>query len=333
MNNTISTISRRGMLASLAAACAAPGAWAKDNAPFPIPGKPIRIIAPSAGGGPTDTVARILAERLAPVLQVPVIVDNKPGAVGAIALDAAAKAPPDGHTLVVGFVSANIIFPLLNPKVPFNARKDFTPITQVMSGGVNLMANPALSANNLQEFIAYAKRQPQPISYGSFGSGSTAHLAGEYLQTLTGIRMVHIPYKSATALVTDLAAGHVMVGFTDTTSAAAQLRAGRLKGLAQTSTMRAPALKDVPTMQEQGVPFTAGAWNGIFGPAGMAPATVDRLNKEIRLILEAPELQERWINAIGYPPAPTSPAEFARIVERDFDTWKKVIETAKITLD
>ena len=328
---------RRGVLRAVGTLCAlsalvhAP--WVHAAQEFPIPGKPIRIIAPSGGGGPTDAVARILAERLSTVLKVPVVVDNKPGAVGAIALDLTAKAPPDGHTLVVGFVSANIIHPLLNNKVTFNARKDFTPITQVMSGGVNLMANPALPANNLKEFIAYAKRQAEPISYGSFGSGSTAHLAGEYLQMLTGIKMTHVPYKSATALTNDLVAGHVLVGFTDTTSAAAQVRAGRLKGLAQTSPVRAPALQDVETIQEQGVPFAAGAWNGIFGPAHMPPEVVERLNREIVLILQAPELRERWINAIGYPPAPTTAAEFARIVDRDFDTWKKVIDAAKVTLD
>ncbi|MCJ0765762.1 Bug family tripartite tricarboxylate transporter substrate binding protein [Variovorax terrae] len=328
---TSTLLNRRQTLAMLAALGGA-GASLADNAAFPL-NKPIRIIAPSAGGGPTDAVARILAERLAPVFKVPVIVDNKPGAVGAIALDAAAKSPPDGHTLVVGFVSANIIHPLLNPKVPFDARKDFTPITQVMSGGVNLMAHPSLPANTLQEFIAYAKKQPQPMSYGSFGSGSTAHLAGEYLQTLTGIKMAHVPYKSATALVNDLVGGHVMVGFTDTTNAAAQIRTGRLKGIAQTGTVRAPSLKDVPTMQEQGVPFTAGAWNGIFGPAHMPPAVIERLNREIVQILKAPDLQDRWITAIGYPPVPTSSAEFAQIVKSDFDTWQKVITASKITLD
>lgn len=332
------SFSDRRRILRAAGALGMAGTWlhampARAAAEFPIPGKPIRIIAPSGGGGPTDTVARILAERLAPSLKVPVIVDNKPGAVGSIALNLTAKAPPDGHTLLVGFVSANVIFPLLNQKLPFDARKDFTPITQVMSGGVNLMANPALPANNLQEFIAYAKKQPKPISYGSFGSGSTAHLAGEYLQMLTGIKMVHIPYKSATALTNDLVAGHVMVGFTDTTSAAAQVRAGMLKGLAQTSSVRAPALHDVPTIEEQGVPFSAPAWNGIFGPAHMPPEVVERLNHEIVQILKAPDLRERWISAIGYPPAPTTAAEFSKIVERDFVTWKKVIDSAKVTLD
>ena len=295
--------------------------------------KPIRIISPSAPGGPTDTIARILAERLAPALQVPVIVENKPGAVGVIALDAVAKAPPDGQTLLIGFSSANVIYPLLAPKIPFDARKDFTPISQVMSGGINFMAHPSLPVANLQQFIAYAKTQAAPVSYGSFGSGSTAHLAGEYLQSLVGIKLSHVPYKSASALANDLVAGHIQVGFLDTTNAAALVRSGRLRALAQTGTVRAVALHDIPTMQEQGVPFTAGAWNGVFGPANMSPALVQRLNREIVAALRAPELQERWIAAIGYPPAPTTPAEFDRIIKADFELWQMVIDSGKIRLE
>lgn len=314
------------------------GTWlhampARAAAEFPIPGKPVRIIAPSGGGGPTDTVARILAERLAPSLKVPVIVDNKPGAVGSIALNLTAKAPPDGHTLLVGFVSANVIFPLLNQKLPFDARKDFTPITQVMSGGVNLMANPALPANNLQEFIAYAKKQPKPISYGSFGSGSTAHLAGEYLQILTGIKMVHIPYKGGSDSARAVMAGEADILFDASVTAVTNAAGGRMKLLAVVGPSRIASIPNVPTMEEAGFPgFSEPGLEQLFVPVGTPPELVNKMNAAVMQAARTPEVKS-ILERGGFEPVYSTPEEHARIMKRSYDYWGGVIKRTGITLD
>ncbi len=322
------SLSRRCLVALLVATLAG-GALAQE-----FPARAIRIISPSSPGGPTDVIARMLADKLAIALKVPVVVENKTGATGAIGLNFVAKSPADGYTLLVSYISASVIHPLLNPRLPFDARKDFTPITQVFSGASTFMAHPSVPASNLKEFIKYAQAQAKPITYGSFGTGSTAHLSGEYLQMLTGIKMTHVPYKSATALVNDMVAGHVMVGFLDSTNAVAQLRSGRLKGIAQTGSARGPSMPGVPTMIEQGVDFTiGGAWNGVFGPAGMPAAVVQRLNQEIVKILKEPETREYMLNTVAQLPAPTTPAEFAHIIKTDFDTFKRVIDKAGVTLD
>ncbi|HYF21596.1 MAG TPA: tripartite tricarboxylate transporter substrate binding protein [Ramlibacter sp.] len=327
--NPAPACNRRTLLAAGLAA-AAIGARSQDA----FPSRTIRIVAPSAAGGPTDVIARLLADRLSPVFKVPMVVENRPGAVGAIALAAVAKAPPDGHTLLVSFLSASVIHPLLNPKLPYDARKDFTPITQVFAGASTLMAHPSLPANTLPEFIAWARTQSPPVAYGSFGTGSAAHLSGEYLQMLTGIRMTHVPYKSATALVNDMVGGHVLLGFLDSTNAVAQLRAQRLKGLAQTGSARGPSMPTVPTMAEQGVNFTIGAaWNGVFGPANLPAPVVERLNREIVRFLREPDVREFMLKTVGQAPAPTTAAEFAQMVRNDFSVYQQVIEKAGITLD
>lgn len=297
------------------------------------PARPIRIISPSAPGGLTDVIARIVADRLGPALKQTVIVENRPGGTGAVALDLVAKAPPDGYTLVVGFAGANVIYPLLNPKLPFNAEKDFTPIIRVSSGGNVLMVHESVPVKTLQEFIAHVKAMPSPPNYGSWGNGSGGHLAGEYLKMLTGIPMNHVPYRSATALANDMAGGHVTIGVLDGTNALAGIRTGKLRALAQTGPTRSPGLADVPTMLEQGVQFGVGVWSGILGPAGMPAPIVERLNTEIRRIASAPDLQERWLNLLGNYPQPTTPAEFSAIIAEDFKVWRRVITEGKITID
>jgi tripartite-type tricarboxylate transporter receptor subunit TctC len=317
------------VMGTLALAAAAPVARAQAA----WPSKPIRIVSPSAPGGLTDVVARLIAERLGPALGQSAIVENRPGGTGALALDLVAKSPPDGHTLVVGFAGANVIYPLLNPKLPFDAQKDFTPIVRVSSGGNVLMVVDAHPARTLQQFVAWAKAQPQPPNYGSWGNGSGGHLAGEYLKMLTGIRMNHVPYRSASALGTDMAGGHMAVGFLDGTNALAGLRTGKLRALAQTGPQRAAGLPDVPTMLEQGVQFGVGVWAGILGPAGMPAPIVDRLNAEITKILVAPDLRDKWIALLGNTTSPTTPAEFAQVIDEDFRIWRKVIAEGGITLE
>lgn len=297
------------------------------------PAKPIRILSPSAPGGSTDTVARLLADRFAKALKVAVVVENRPGGTGSVALDALARSAPDGHTLAVGFAGANVIYPLLNPKLPFDAQKAFAPVTLLATTGNILVVHPSVPARTLPEFLAWAKAQPKPPGYGSWGNGSGGHLAGEYLKLLTGVDLMHVPYRSASALTTDMVGGHMPVGFLDLANAMPQIRAGKLVGLAQTGPARATALTEVPTMVEQGVAFGVGIWFGLFAPAGTPRAIVDRLHAETRDALLAPELAERWLGAFGTKPSATGPDEFAKTIRSDWDTWKSVIERGKITLE
>ncbi len=297
------------------------------------PSRPIRIVSPSAPGGITDLIARLAGERLSTALKVPVLIENKPGGTGAVALDFVARAPADGYTLVVGFSGANVIYPLLNDKLTFNAQRDFTPIIQVFNGGNVLVTHPSVPAANFKEFVAYVKAQPRPPGYGSWGPGSGGHLAGEYLKMLTGIDMFHVPYKSTTALTTDVVGGHMPLAFLDSFNAIAQVRAGRVRALAQTGPARSPMLASVPTMQEEGVQFGIGSWIGFFGPANLPGPILARLNAELEKILRAPELKERWLTITGYNPAPTTADEFARIVATDWEVWKKVIVDGRIKLE
>ncbi len=297
------------------------------------PTRPIRIVAPSAPGGITDQIARIVAERMTAALKVAVVVENRTGGTGAVALDAIAKAPPDGYTIGIGFTGANIILPLLNDKLAFNAQRDFTPIGQVNSGGNLLVVHPSMPMRSFAEFLAYVKAQPQPPSYGSWGPGSGGHLAGEYLKILTGIRMTHVPYRTTTALMTDMVGGHMPMGFLDIQSGLAQVRAGKLRALAQTGPTRSPSLPDVPTMLDAGVPFGIGSWIGFFGPANLPRPIVVRVNELLNGALNAPELAERWLAMLGSAPAPTTPEAFERIVRDDWEVWKKVIVEGRITLE
>ncbi|MBL8384154.1 MAG: tripartite tricarboxylate transporter substrate binding protein [Burkholderiales bacterium] len=294
------------------------------------PSRTVRIVSPSAPGGITDLIARLVGDRLATSLKVPVIVENRPGGTGAVALDFVAKAPADGYTLVVGFSGANVIHPLMNPKLSFNAQRDFTAVSMVFTGANVLVVHPAVPVNSYREFVTYVRSQPKPPSYGSWGPGSGGHLAGEYLKMLTGIDMVHVPYKSTTALTTDVVGGHMPLAFLDSFNAITQSRSGKVRALAQAGPKRSPMLPNVPTLQEEGVSFSIGAWIGFFGPAGLPRAILARLNSEINQVLAAPDLADRWLNISGYAPTPMKPEEFERVIAQDWEIWKKVIAEAKI---
>ncbi len=296
------------------------------------PTKTIKIISPSAPGGLTDIVARLLGERLSAALKVAVVVENRPGGTGAVALDLVAKAPPDGYTLAIGFAGANVIHPLLNDKLPFNAQRDFTPITQVSAGGNFLVVHSSVPVNNVKEFIAYVNAQPKPPTYGSWGNGSGGHLAGEYLKILTGIKMDHVPYRSNTALATDLAGGHMLLGFLDATNAIQQAKTGKVKILAQTGPRRITGLPDVPRLLDDGIKFGVGVWTGVFGPANLPAPVLAKLNTELVRILNSPDLREKWLPVFGDVPAPTTPEEFRKIIADDFVIWRKVITEGKITM-
>jgi len=296
------------------------------------PQRLIRIISGSAPGGITDLVARIVAERLSLVFKVPVVVENKPGGTGALALEATANAQPDGHTLVVGFAASNVIYPLLNDKLPFNAERDFAPIIQASSGGNFLVVHSSIPVKTIEEFIAYVRAQNPVPFYGSWGNGSGGHLAGEFLKIAAGLKMEHVAYRSTTALTQEMVGGHIKLGFLDVLNTMAQHKAGTIRAIAQTGSARSAGMPDIPTFKDRGIDVDVGVWIGFFGQAKMPQPIVARLNAEIRKILEAPELQERWFQVLGSAPAPTTPAEFDAIIKNDFRNWRKVITEAKISL-
>jgi tripartite-type tricarboxylate transporter receptor subunit TctC len=296
------------------------------------PNRPIKIVSASAAGGPTDSIARIIGERLSVALKVAVIVENKPGGTGAVALDIVAKSPPDGYTLVVGFTASNVIYPLLNDKLPFNAQKDFTPIARATYSGNVLVVNPSVPVQNLKEFIAYVKLQPIPPNYGSWGNGSGGHLSGELLKMLSGIDMAHVPYRSTTALTVDMVGGHMLLGMLDAANAMAQVKAGKLRAIAMTGPQRLRGMPDLPTLREQGVDSGIGIFIGIFGPANLPKRIVDRLNTEIVRILNEPDTREKFLTVLGEYPAPTSAAEFDQSIQEERTVWKRVITEGKITL-
>lgn len=329
--NTPSSTTRRRLTAALVTVPLAGAVGLARAQGWPT--RPIHIISPSAPGGSADIVARLLADRMAKSLKVPVIVENRPGGTGSIALDHLAKSAPDGYTIAIGFAGANVIYPQLNRKLSFDALRDFTPIGQMASTGNVLVVHPSVPVRTLPEFIAYVKAQPKPPAYGSWGNGSGGHLAGEYLKMLTGINMFHVPYRSASALTTDMLGGHMPLAFLDVSNARPQIEAGKLIGIAQTGDARTEALKGLPLMTEQGVNFGVGIWFGLFGPAGLPRPIVERLYSEMREALLAPDLAERWVAVFGTRPAPVPSEAFEKTIRADWDLWKQVIERGKISIE
>lgn len=304
-----------------------PAARAQD-----YPSRNIRLISPSAAGGPTDMIARVIGERLGTVLKTNVLVENKPGAVGAITLSEIAKAAPDGYTMGIAFVAGSVIHPLMNDKLQFNVHRDFTYIVRATSGGNVVVVNASLPVRNIQELIAYAKAQPQPPNYGSWGNGSHGHITMEYIRMQTGMNVAHVPYKSTTALATDMAGGHMQIGVLDAMQTMTHVRSGKLRALAIAGPRRISTMPDVATLSEQGVNLTKGPWTGIIGPANMPKAIVDRLSGEVQKILNEPEVREKFVAAFGEPPLPGSSEEFRQNFESDWEIWGKVIRDANIKM-
>ncbi len=248
---------------------------------------------PFAAGGGVDILTRALAQPLGERLGQQVIVDDKPGAGGNLGVDAVAKAPADGYTLVMATTGTHTINPGLYPKLPFDAERDFKPITLIASVPNLLVVNPALGVDSAAELVALAKSKPGALSFASFGNGASNHLSGEMLKSLTGIDVIHVPYKSAPQAVTDLMAGQTAFAFVNTPLALPHVRSGKLKALAVTGAKRSAATPEFPTMQEAGVPgFVVESWYGLMAPAGTPDAVIARLHKETLAVLATPEVRE-----------------------------------------
>ena len=303
------------------------------------PSKPIRLIVPYPPGGPLDTAARALAERVKDSLGT-VIVENRAGAGGNVGVDYVAKQPADGYTLVIGAVATHAINPWLFSKLPYDPIKDFAPITLIAQVPNVLVMPPEtatkLGIDSVPSLIAYMRRNPGKLSYASGGNGSGGHMAGELLKSMAKVSMVHIPYAGAAPAQLGLLGGQTELMFDNLASAAANIRAGKLRAFAVTTARRAPSLPDVPTMAEAGGKDLAGfdvtTWFGVMAPAGTPQPIVTRLNEEMRKALVTPEMRER-LARMGAEPAPTSPAEFAAFMRAELAKYEKVVKFSGAKVD
>ena len=307
---------------------AAEVAFAQSPAPaYPV--KPVRIISPYPPGGLGDTVPRAIALGLTELLGQQAIVENRPGASQIIGMQAAAKSPPDGYTLVYGSVTSLAINPTAHKNLPYDPVKDFAPIALCVTTPLYLVVHPSVPAKSVKELVALARAQPGKLAYGSGGNGSSNHLAGELFKTLARVDLLHVPYKGAGPAMVDVMAGHVDLMFG--AAGLAEARAGRVRVLGVTSTKRSAAAPQVPTLAESGVPdYEATIWFGLLAPAGTPPALVNRLSADIGKVLAQPRLREQFSTL---DLTPTTPQGFAALIAREIPKWRKVIQGAKIAFD
>ena len=282
------------------------------------PARPIRIVVPYPAGGGIDVMSRLIAQRLAQQFNQPVVVENKPGAGTLVAAESVARAAPDGHTLMITTDATITINPHLYAKLPYDAVKDFAPVTQLVLLNQLLVANAGLPVSNVRELIAHAKANPAKLNYASYGIGSQPHLAMEILKSQAGIDIVHVPYKGIPQAVPAAIAGEVQLTFSGAASTQAHLKSGRLKALAIGGKARLALLPEVPTFAEQGFPdVPANAWFGLFAPAATPPEIVTRLHTEVTRIVKDPEFMQKEILAKGYEAVAGTPAEFATFLLED----------------
>ena len=288
------------------------------------PTKPVRLIVASSPGGPNDLLARIVAVPWGEALGRTIVVDNRSGAAGMIATEIAARAVPDGYTLLVGFPGPLIIGPGMSVTPPYDALKDFTAISLMASGPFVLLANPAVPAKTMQELVALAKSQPGKLNYGSGGAGQSSHMAMELFKLVAGIDMVHVPYKGAGPGMTALIGGEVAVMFASIGSAIPHVKSGKLSAISVGGARRQAALPNVPTIKESGFPFDAASWYGIVAPRNLAQPIVSRLHSTLTAALNAPAMQSR-LSDLGFEVNASTPAEFTEHLRNETAVWGKVI--------
>ena len=297
------------------------------------PAKPIRFVVPYPAGGPLDTVARLLGQKVSESTKQPVIVDNKPGAGGNIGADAVAKAPPDGYTILMGAVATHAINPTLYASMPYDSVRDFAPVTQVASTPNVLVVHPAVPASTVREFIAYAKSNPGKLNFGSGSTGSAGHLAGELFKSMAGVDMTHVAYKGAAPAMNDLIGGQIQLMFDNLASSLAQVRGGKIRALAVTTAQRSALAPELPTIAESGLPgFDISTWFGVFVPAGTPREVVDRLHAEFAKALAAPDIREKMLN-LGAEPVASRPEEFAAYIRAEADKYARVIKASGARAD
>ena len=321
-------ITRLLAAAALVALASLPGFAAE-----PFPGKQIRFVVPYPPGGPLDTVARLLGQKVSASIKHPVVIDNVPGAGGNIGAGVVARAAPDGYTILMGAVATHAINPTLYSTIPYNAEKDFLAVTQVASTPNVLVVNNAIEANSVAEFIKLAKSKPGKLNFGSGSTGSAGHLAGELFKTMAGVDMAHIPYKGAAGAMQDLIGGRVDLMFDNLASSLSQVKGGRVRALAVTTSKRTKLAPELPTIAESGLPgFDISTWFGIFVPAGTPRPVVDRLHAEFTRALAAPDVREKML-ALGAEPVGSTPEQFAAYVKAEAAKYAKLVRTSGARVD
>ncbi|CAN5900942.1 tripartite tricarboxylate transporter substrate binding protein [soil metagenome] len=318
----------RRLLLALACASVAFSVQAAD-----YPEKPIRLIVPYPPGGTTDLLARAIAPRLGERLHQTVIIDNRAGAGGVIGAQAVARSAPDGYTLVFASIATHGILPVLQKPAPYDAIKDFSPITLVATTPNVLVANVQQPIKSVAELLAAARAKPGTINFGSTSLGGSPHMSGELLRSMTGIDIVHVPYKGGGPMLIDLMGGQIQVAFDNLPSSIAHIRAGKIRALALTTAKRWPGAPDIPTMAEAGVPgYESGAWFGMLAPANTPKPIVDMLQKHVAAILALPEVEKMFLEQ-GAEPVGDTPEQFAKVIASEMQKWAKVAAATGVKLD
>jgi tripartite-type tricarboxylate transporter receptor subunit TctC len=299
---------------------------ANAQAQSTYPTKPIKFIVPYPAGGPLDTVARLTGQKLSERLGQPVIVENKPGAGGNLGAEAVAKSTPDGYTILMGAVATHAINPTLYKKMPYDAQRDFQPVTLLVSTPNVLVVNPSVKANTVKEFIALAKAEPNKMNFGSGSSGSAGHLAGELFKSVAAVEITHVPYKGGAPAMTDLLAGQIELMFDNLANSMPNIKSGKLRALAVTTAKRSSFAPDLPTVAESGLPgFDISTWFGILVPAGTPKEIVSKLNEEFNRAIRSADIKEK-LDAMGADAVGTTPEAFAAYIKTEAAKYAEVIK-------
>ena len=298
-----------------------------------FPNQTIKIVVPFAPGGSTDIMARIVAEGLTTRLHQQVVVDNRTGAGGNIGAEAVAKAAPDGYTLVMGSIGTHATNSLIYPRMPYDTQNDFDPITQVAAVSLVLVVHPSVPAKSVKELIALLEKEPGRYNYASGGVGASQHLAGELFKYMTKTNMLHVPYKGSASALNDLLTGRVPIMFADLPLVLAHIHGGKLRALAIGDATRSPAMPDVPTVSEAGVPgYVANAWYGLFAPTHTPAPVISKLQTEVASILQQAPVRKR-MTELGATPIGSTPQDFRAFQLSEIQRWKKVVDSAQIKME
>src|SRR3954468_10632402 len=297
------------------------------------PSRLVHLVVPQAAGGGTDTFARAIGQELSERWGQPVVIENKAGAGGVVGTDSVAKAPADGYTLLVTYEGSQAINQSLYQNLPFDSLKDFVPIATIAVTPFILIVGPKAEAKTLQEFIAFARANPDRLSYGSAGNGSVNHLLGEMLKTEAGIRLVHVPYKGASAAIADVIGGHVDAAFASVPSVISSVQSNVVRALAVSSARRIAVAPDIPTIAESGYDkFDVNPWWGVLAPAGLSPALAQKINADIAEILQSPDMIEVLAKQ-GATPMISSPEAFRDLLAKDIEKWRAVVKASGATVN
>jgi len=296
------------------------------------PARPIRLIVPFVAGGSADVLGRVYAQRMTQLYGQQMVVENRPGSGGHVGAEAAARATPDGYTIVFGTIGIHAAY-MIYSKLNYDPARDLQPVAMYADVPNVLIVHPSVPAKNVREFIALAKSNPGRLNFGTAGSGSSTHMCGEWFKLVTGVNLTHVPYKGSAQAMQDLLGGQIELMFENLPTGIAQIKAGKVRALGMTSKERSPSMPDIPTVSESGVPgFEATAWFTIAAPAKVPADIIRKLNADMNAFLKAPEMQQRWVD-MGVVPMGGSPADAEKFFVSEREKWNKVIKAAGIRGD